>query len=77
MIEQGLLLTVVGMVMVFVFLGILVYAVHGLAKLVQISEKYFPAAGDKQTVPAAPAAPKDDASKIAAAIAAASKYIKK
>jgi sodium pump decarboxylase gamma subunit len=75
-IEQGLLLTVIGMVMVFVFLLTLNYALKGLSVLIKFSEKHLAAQGAKPAaLPAA--AGKPALPETAAAVAAASEFLKK
>ena len=63
---QSLSITVIGMSVVFVFLLILVALMHGMSRLVQTLEKYFP-----QAVPA-PAGTNNTL--IAIAIAAAKRF---
>jgi sodium pump decarboxylase gamma subunit len=75
-IEQGLLLTVIGMVMVFVFLLTLNYALKGLSVLIKLSEKHLAAQG-AQSAALPAAAGKPGLPEIAAAVAAASEFLKK
>ena len=64
LIMQSVNITIIGMLVVFVFLIIMVGIMKVLGKLVQTMEKYFP-----QTVPAAA-----DNALIAVAIAAAKRF---
>lgn len=61
---QSVNITIIGMLVVFVFLTIMVGIMKVLGKLVQTMEKYFP-----QTAPAA-----EDNALIAVAIAAAKRF---
>lgn len=70
MIQQGFVLMALGMGMVFIFLFIMIFAMNGLARLVKVMEA---ASTRKQSL----ASPKADNSKQAAAIAAASQFLKK
>ena len=64
LIMQSVNITIIGMLVVFVFLIIMVGIMKVLGKLVQAMEKYFP-----QTVPAA-----GDNALIAVAVAAARRF---
>ena len=66
---QALNITVIGMLVVFVFLLLLVAAMRVLGAVVAGLEVYFP-----QTVPTAKGASAEDDSLIAVAIAAAKKF---
>ena len=68
LIMQSVVITIIGMLIVFVFLIIMVGVMHLLAWLVKVLEKYFP-----QTV-AQPAAAATDNSLVAIAIAAAKRF---
>ncbi len=68
LIMQSVVITIIGMLIVFVFLIIMVGVMHLLAWLVKVLEKYFP-----QTV-AQPAAAAADNSLVAIAIAAAKRF---
>ena len=68
LIMQSVVITIIGMLIVFVFLIIMVGMMHVLAWLVKVLEKYFP-----QTV-AQPAATAADNSLVAIAIAAAKRF---
>ena len=82
MIGDGLVLTAVGMAMVFLFLIVLVFAMDLLAKAVKMLEKFMPepakaTAGPMPSdKPRVAAQPKDDLSILAAVIAAASRFKK-
>ena len=78
MIQQGLLLMVLGMGMVFIFLGILICSMNALAYVVKCLEKKMPEAGHAPAQPTVAVPPqKEDQSVIAAVIAAASRFSKK
>ena len=68
LIMQSVVITIIGMLIVFVFLIIMVGMMHVLAWLVKVLEKYFP-----QAV-AQPAAAAADNSLVAIAIAAAKRF---
>ena len=68
LIMQSVVITIIGMLIVFVFLIIMVGMMHVLAWLVKVLEKYFP-----QTV-AQPASAAADNSLVAIAIAAAKRF---
>ncbi len=68
--QNGVVLMVLGMAIVFVFLTILVFTTKGVSKLVRTFEKKKPAAPVAQAAPAAVAVASNDA-EIAVAIAAA------
>ena len=80
MIEQGLILVILGMSMVFIFMGVLIYAMWLLPKLVKGLKKIMPTptpAGAASVTPSKlqmPAQPQEDLSVLAAIIAAASRY---
>ena len=67
MLENGLIITVVGMGVVFIFLTIQVFAMHLTAKVISIVNKFYP-----ETVlePAKPKAISSSDEEIAVAIAA-------
>ena len=67
MIGQGLVLTVIGMVVVFVFLAILVLVLRLVSGVVK---KYI----DKDVLSGAPSAAADETEEIAAAVAAVIAY---
>ncbi len=69
LIMQSVVITIIGMLIVFVFLIIMVGMMHVLAWLVKVLEKYFP-----QTVAQPAAAAAADNSLIAIAIATAKRF---
>ncbi len=66
---QSVTITIIGMLIVFVFLIIMVWIVKGLGVLVKVLEPYFP-----QEVPQAATAPQADNALVAVAIAAAKRF---
>ena len=66
---QSLILTVIGMLVVYVFLTVMIGVMNALAWLVKVLEKYFP-----QTVAQPAAAAAADNSLIAIAIATAKRF---
>ena len=69
---QAFNITIIGMLVVFVFLLLLVVAMYVLGALVELMEVYYP-----QTVPNVQVQGSEDDSLIAVAIAAAKKFIGK
>lgn len=65
---QSVVITIIGMLVVFLFLIIMVWIMKGLGKLVAVLEKFFP-----QDVPQSAAAGADNAL-VAVAIAAAKRF---